>query len=183
MKNLTKKLNLQILEQGRKQNKKIIYSNLAWLFLSPFIAIPFGEFISEDISFLELFIPLIYFGPGVYGLFILFTSKKAKYCRVIANTLKVNIWFLRPFTKQEIQFINKHFKKIKWKSNFNLDEKETFKETSFADMEQLKEKEFDKNYIFKYMVNDEDMTKVQILKANYYWVFLALLFITYNFIL
>jgi len=115
---IQKKLDPKVLEEGRQISKKIYYPTAIWFFaIGPFVfylvsLTDFGENFYSSEGWHAFFIVFFLWGaPNIFCVYHLFTNPSAKYFKVISNTFKINIWFMRPFTKEEITFISKHFKK------------------------------------------------------------------------
>ena len=81
--------------------------------------------------------------PNIVGIYFMFTDPFIKYFRSITESLKINRYALRPFTKEELSFIKKNFKKVKWKISLNI--AQNLKDETQIDA--LQDKELEKDYI------------------------------------
>lgn len=179
--NIQKKLDPNILEKGRKSLKLKCMYPFFWMFISLIIIIPFANgldnFFSNDDWFLYyvLFISLT---PNCVGVYFIFTDVYIKYFIRISVSLKINQYGLRPFTIEEIDFIKKNFKKVKWKSSLNIAQNLKDEAQIYA----LQDKELEKDYIVNTNFTEIDDIEMKKLQTLYYVIIGVSGVIIYSFI-
>lgn len=168
---IQKRLDPNILEKGRNSCKRKCIYPFIWMFISMLPLFLFTENLDEHPNGDNILLFYVFFVsmcPNLVGLYFLFTDKFIKYFMSIAGSLKINQYALRPFTKEELSFIKKNFKKVKWKVSLNITQ--NLKDEVQIDI--LKDKELEKDYIentnFK-EIDDIEMKKLQTL----YYVIIA----------
>ena len=165
--NIQKKLNPKILEKGRHSFKvKCIYPFL-WLFISILILGFFGNYLDtlpngEDIFFYYLI--FVSFLPNCIGIYFMLTDPYIKYHLSISGSLKTNIWGFRAFSKEELNFILKNFKKVKWKASLNIGQ--NLKDE--VEIDNLKDKELEKSFVESTNFSEFDDLQMKKLQTMYY---------------
>ncbi|MDA8533118.1 hypothetical protein N9K34_02880 [Candidatus Pelagibacter bacterium] len=173
---IQKNLNIQILEKGRQTFRNYYYPVVIYFFLSPFIVMPIFDVQSADAQFSLAFVMTIWTGPPIIVVILLFKNQFISYHRHISSSLKVNIWGFRPYSKQELNFIKKNFKKVKWKISMNILQNLKDEDT----IRNLQTKELDKNYADDTNFSFLDDMEIKKLQTIYYWVILAIGIIFYS---
>ena len=177
--NIQKKLDPNILEKGRKSFKLKCMYPFFWMFISLIIIIPFandlGNFFSDDNWFIY-YIFFVAMCPNFLGLYFVFTDAYIKYFRSITESLKINRFALRPFTKEELNFIKKNFKKVKWKIFISQISKDA------EQIDTLQDKELEKDYIENTNFTEIDDIEMKKLQTLYYVIIGVSGVIIYSFI-
>lgn len=179
--NIQKKLDPNILEKGRKSLKLKCMYPFFWMFISLIIIIPFANdldnFFSNDnwIIYYTFFVAMC---PNFLGLYFVFTDAYIKYFRSITESLKINRFALRPFTKEELNFIKKNFKNVKWKFSLNI--AQNLKDE--AQIYTLQDKELEKDYIVNTNFTEIDDIEMKKLQTLYYVIIGVSGVIIYSFI-
>ena len=168
---IQKRLDPNILEKGRNSFKLKCMYPFFWMFISFIPLFLFIEYLDEHPNGDNIMLFYFFFVtacPNFVGIYFMFTDIFIKYFIRISYSLKVNEWALRPFTKEELSFIKKNFKKVKWKVSLNI----TQNLKDEVQIDTLKDKELEKDYIentnFK-EIDDIEMKKLQTL----YYVIIA----------
>ena len=179
--NIQKKLDPNILEKGRKSFKFKCMYPFFWMFISMFIILPFandlGNFFSDDNWFIY-YIFFVSMCPNIVGIYFMFTDIFMKYFIRISSSLKINMFALRPFTKEELSFIKKNFKKVKWKISLNI----TQNLKDEAQIDALQDKELEKDYIVNTNFTEIDDIEMKKLQTLYYVIIGVSGVIIYSFI-
>ena len=100
--------------------------------------------------------------PNFVGLYFVFTDAFIKYFISIVGSLKINQYGLRPFTKEELNFIKKNFKKVKWKTFISQISKDA------VQIDTLHSKELEKDYIENTNFTELDDIEMKKLQTLYY---------------
>ena len=162
---IQKRLDPNILEKGRKLWKSRCMYPFFWMFISCIIIIPFANdldnFFSDD-NWLYYYYFFVAMCPNFVGLYFIFTDIFIKYFISIAGSLKINQYGLRPFTKEELNFIKKNFKKVKWKTFISQISKDA------AQIDTLQDKELEKDYIENTNFTEIDDIEMKKLQTLYY---------------
>ena len=106
----------------------------------------------------------IWCGPVIVMMLIVFFNPYAKYFRYISSSFNVNQFALRPFSKEELNFIKKNFKKVKWKISLNMPQ--NLKDR--AQIDTLQNKELEKDYIENTNLTEIDDIEMKKLQTIYY---------------
>ena len=116
--------------------------------------------------------------PNFVGIYFMFTDIFMKYFIRISSSLKINQYALRPFTKEELSFIEKNFKKVKWKISLNI--AQNLKDETQIDA--LQDKELEKDYIVNTNFTEIDDIEMKKLQTLYYVIIGVSGVIIYSFI-
>ena len=162
--NIQKKLDPNILEKGRQFTRNYYWPVAIYFFLGPFLLIPFPDVTDTIFGGSFIFAMAIWGGPVIVMLLIVFFNPYAKYYRSIVSSLNVNQFGLRPFSKEELNFIKKNFKKVKWKSSLNI--AQNLKDE--AQIYTLQNKELEKDYIENTNFTEIDDIEMKKLQTLYY---------------
>ena len=183
--NIQKKLDPNILEKGRKSLKLKCMYPFFWMFISFFPIFLFTEYLDEHPNGDNILLYYIFFVamcPNIVGLYFTFTDPFIKYFRSITESLKINRFALRPFTKEELSFIKKNFKKVKWKFSLqeSLNVAQNLKDEAQIDV--LQDKELEKDYIVNTNFTEIDDIEMKKLQTLYYVIIGVSGVIIYSFI-
>ena len=162
--NIQKKLNIEFLEKGRRLTKNYAWPVAIYFFLGPFLLTPFPDVADTIFGGSFIFAMAIWCGPAIVMLPIVFFNPYAKYYRSIVSSLNVNQFGLRPFSKEELNFIKKNFKKVKWKISLNMPQ--NLKDR--AQIDTLQDKELEKDYIENTNFTEIDDIEMKKLQTLYY---------------
>ena len=176
--NIQKKLNIEFLEKGRQLNSNYVWPVAIYFFLGPFLLTPFPDVADTIFGGSFIFAMAIWCGPVIIILPIVFFNPYAKYYRTIVNSLKVNQFGLRPFSKEELNFIKKNLNKVKWKTSLNI--VQNLKDESQIDT--LQDKELEKNYVDNTNLTEIDDIEMKKLQTIYYVIIGVSGVIIYSFI-
>lgn len=179
--NIQKKLDPNILEKGRKSFKFKCMYPFFWMFISIFPIFLFTEYLDEHPNGDNIFLYYIFFVsmcPNFVGIYFVFTDVFIKYFLRISGSLKINRYALRPFTKEELSFIKKNFKKVKWKISLNI--AQNLKDEAQIDV--LQDKELEKDYIVNTNFTEIDDIEMKKLQTLYYVIIGVSGVIIYSFI-
>ena len=176
--NIQKKLNVEFLEKGRRTFRNYYWPVFIYFFLGPFLLILFPDVADTIFGGSFIFAMAIWCGPVIVMLPIVFFNPYAKYYRNIVSSLKVNKFGLRPFSKEELNFIKKNFKDIKWKISLNI--AQNLKDE--AEIDTLQDKELEKDYIENTNFTELDDLQMKKLQTIYYVIIAVSGVIIYTFI-
>ena len=179
--NIQKKLDPNILEKGRNSCKRKCIYPLFWMFISILPIFLFTEYLDEHPNGDNILLFYVFFVsacPNLLGIYFMFTDEFIKYFIRISKSLKINQYALRPFTKEELSFIKKNFKKVKWKVSINI--AQNLKDE--VQIDTLKDKELEKNYIENTNLTEIDDIEMKKLQTLYYVIIGVSGVIIYSFI-
>tara|TARA_B100001057_G_C22773382_1_gene920576 strand:- start:325 stop:876 length:552 start_codon:yes stop_codon:yes gene_type:complete len=164
--NIQKKLNPSILEQGRKSAKIKLTYPFIWMFVSMIILIPFANYLDNIFSnenWMIYYYLFVSFLPCCIGIVLYFLDPSIKYHKTISGTFKLNEWGFRAYSNDELNFISKNFKKVKWKISLNI--VQNLKDQN--EMIDFKNKNLEKIYIKKSNFTELDNIEIKKLETIY----------------
>ena len=161
---IQKTLDPNILEKGRRFFTTYYWPVAIYFFLGPFLLMPFPDVADTIFGGSFIFAMAIWCGPVIVMMPIVFFNPYAKYFRYISSSFNVNQFALRPFSKEELNFIKKNFKKVKWKISLNMPQ--NLKDR--AQIDTLQNKELEKDYIENTNLTEIDDIEMKKLQTIYY---------------
>jgi len=177
--NIQKKLDPNILEKGRRLFRNYYWPVAIYFFLGPFLLILFPDVADTIFGGSFIFAMAIWCGPVIVMLPIVFFNPYAKYYRCIVSSLNINQFGLRPFSKEELNFIKKNLNKVKWKTSLNIIQ--NVKDENV--MHDLQNKELEKDYIENTNLTELDDIVMKKLQTLYYVIIGVSGVIIYSFII